>query len=137
MSIIVYLLISLVVLGLISAGSSLLSRRRGHDEAPFIPDASDSCATCTGFNDKCEQDCMLEAATKPVEYFDDEELDVFKGRPSDSYSETEIEQFRDVVYTMRPEEVAAWCRSITLRGILLPDELKDEIIILRNGDTQL
>lgn len=130
MSIIVYLLISLVVLGLISAGSSLLLRRRGHDEAPFIPDASDSCATCTGFNDKCEQDCMLEAATKPIEYFDDEELDAFKGRPSNLYTDEEVEQFAEVLESLRPEEVAAWGRSLHLRGIELPDILKDEYVAM-------
>jgi hypothetical protein len=130
MSIIVYLLISLVVLGLISAGSSLLLRRRGHDEAPFIPDASDSCATCTGFNDKCEQDCMLEAATKPIEYFDDEELDAFKGRPSNLYTDEEVEQFAEVLESLHPEEVAAWGRSLHLRGIELPDILKDEYVAM-------
>jgi len=130
MSIIVYLLISLVVLGLISAGSSLLLRRRGHDEALFIPDASDSCATCTGFNDKCEQDCMLEAATKPIEYFDDEELDAFKGRPSNLYTDEEVEQFAEVLESLHPEEVAAWGRSLHLRGIELPDILKDEYVAM-------
>lgn len=130
MNIIVYLLISLVVLGLVSAGSSLISRHRGHDETPVIPDASDSCASCTGFNDKCEQDCMLEAATKTIEYFEDEELDAFKGRPSDKYTDEEIEQFAEVLESLRPGEVAAWGRSLNLRGIELPDILKDEYVAM-------
>lgn len=130
MNIIVYLLISLVVLGLVSAGSNLISRHRGHDEAPVIPDASDSCASCTGFNDKCEQDCMLEAATKPIEYFDDEELDAFKGRPSDKYTDEEIERFAEVLESLRPGEVAAWGRSLNLRGIEFPDILKDEYVAM-------
>lgn len=130
MNIIVYLPISLVVLGLVSAGSSLISRHRGHDEALVIPDASDSCASCTGFNDKCEQDCMLEAATKPIEYFEDEELDAFKGRPSDKYTDEEIGQFAEVLESLRPGEVAAWGRSLNLRGIELPDVLKDEYVAM-------
>ena len=130
MNIIVYLLISLIVLGFVSAGSSLISRHRGHAEAPVIPDASDSCASCTGFNDKCEQDCMLEAATKPIEYFDDEELDAFKGRPSDKYTDEEVEQFAEVLESLRPGEVAAWGRSLNLRGIELPDVLKDEYMAM-------
>lgn len=130
MNIIVYLLISLAVLGIITAGSSLLSRHRGHDEEPVIPDASDSCASCTGFNDKCEQDCMLEAATKPIEYFEDEELDAFKGRPSDKYTDEEVEQFAEVLESLRPEEVTAWGRSLNLRGIELPDMLKDEYVAM-------
>ena len=130
----IWLILAVVLLGLLTAIGVVLS---GKEAANSEVKEADGCATCNGDNEKCEQTCMMEAAVRDIEYFDDEELDVFKGRPSDSYSETEIDQFRDVVYTMRPEEVAAWCRSITLRGILLPDELKDEIIILRNGDTQL
>ena len=33
---------------------------------------------------------------------------------------------------MRPEEVAAWSRSLVLRGINLPDELRDEVIMMRS-----
>ncbi|MEJ8769036.1 hypothetical protein [Prevotella sp. HCN-7019] len=89
-----------------------------------------SCATCDGTSAKCEQECMMEAATKEIEYFDDEELDKFAGRQSDSYDQEEVEQFCEVLHTMRQDEVQAWCRSLTLRGISLPDELKDEVIML-------
>ena len=41
-----------------------------------------------------------------------------------------IEQFRDVLYALRPEELAAWGRSIQLRGINLPTAVKDELIML-------
>ena len=71
---------------------------------------------------------MMEAATKEIEYYDDEELDNFKGRPADSYTAEEVEQFSEVLYTMKPEEVAGWNRSLILRGINLPDPLKDEVI---------
>lgn len=72
------------------------------------------------------QDCMMEASTRPVEYFDDEELDTFRGRNSADYEDEEIEQFAEVLHTMRPEEVSSWLQSLTLRGIQLPDALKDE-----------
>ena len=73
---------------------------------------------------------MMEAATQPIEYFEDEELDAFRGRPSDSYTDDEVEMFADTLYTMRHDEVAAWCRSLNLRGIQLPDQLKDEVVML-------
>lgn len=73
---------------------------------------------------------MLEAAVKDVEYYDDEELDVFIGRSSDTYDDEEAEQFRYVLYTMRQEEVAGWCRSLSLRGINIPDQIKDEVTVL-------
>ena len=70
----------------------------------------------------------MEASIKEIEYFDDEELDRYKGRASDNYTAEEVEEFSDVLYTMQPEEVAAWNRSLLLRGINLPDSLKDEVI---------
>lgn len=73
---------------------------------------------------------MLEAATKPIEYFDDEELDAFKGRPSNQYTDEEVEQFAEVLESLRPEEVTAWGRSLHLRGIELPDILKDEYVAM-------
>lgn len=45
---------------------------------------------------------MMEAATKEIEYYDDEELDTYKGRAADDYSEEEVEQFAEVLYTMKP-----------------------------------
>ncbi len=75
---------------------------------------------------------MMEAATKEIEYYDDEELDTFKGRQSDDYTDEEVEQFSEVLYTMKPEEVASWNRSLILRGINLPNQLKDEVISFLN-----
>ncbi len=73
---------------------------------------------------------MMEAATREIEYYDDEELDRYRGRRSDEYTDDEVHEFADVLYTMRPDEVAGWNRSLILRGINLPDALKDEVIML-------
>ena len=73
---------------------------------------------------------MAAALAQPIEYFDDEELDSFKGRPSDSYTPHEVEQFEEVMTTMQPQEVAAWLRSLQLRSVNLPDDLKDEAMLL-------
>ena len=73
---------------------------------------------------------MMEAATREIEYYDDEELDRYRGRRSDEYTDDEVHEFADVLYTMHPDEVAGWNRSLILRGINLPDALKDEVIML-------
>jgi hypothetical protein len=73
---------------------------------------------------------MMEAATKPIEYFDDEELDAFKGRSSDGYTDEEVEQFSYVLNTMPQKEIRDWCRSLHLRGIEIPDQLKDEVYMM-------
>lgn len=72
----------------------------------------------------------MAAVSKEIEYFDDEELDRFRGTPSDGYSEEQIEEFRDVLLTMRETEVAAWVRSLQLRAVELPDELKPEVFLI-------
>ena len=126
MSIVWICLAALLALGFVAA---LVSKLTTKGEEPPIT-VGVSCDTCDGTNSKCEQECMMEAAVKPIEYFDDEELDTFAGRPSDSYNDDETGQFADVLYTMRPEEVAPWTRSLTLRGIHLPDQLKDEVLMI-------
>lgn len=118
----------LILLGVVTGVMALIMHRKDRPEPPVVEQAT--CATCNGDNDKCEQECMMEAATQPIEYFEDEELDAFRGRPSDSYDDDETQQFADVLYTMRQDEVAAWCRSLTLRGINLPNALKDEVVMM-------
>lgn len=118
----------LILLGVVTGVMALVMHRKDRQEPPVVEQAT--CATCNGDNDKCEQECMMEAATQPIEYFEDEELDAFRGRPSDSYDDDETQQFADVLYTMRQDEVAAWCRSLTLRGINLPNALKDEVVMM-------
>lgn len=122
-----YLFLSLIALGVFSALYAIVTNRN-REESPVVQ--ADSCATCNGENDKCEQECMMEAATKLIEYFDDEELDAFKGRSSDGYTDEEVEQFSYVLNTMPQEEIRDWCRSLHLRGIEIPDQLKDEVYMM-------
>ena len=78
----------------------------------------------------CERDSLLAAVSKKIEYYDDEELDQFIGKAGDAYTEEETEMFRDVLYTTLDVEVAGWVRSLQLRGIELPDDLKDEVFLI-------
>lgn len=123
-------LLWITITGILLLVAALVWNRTGSGRTSDSGNAAPSCATCDGVSAKCEQECMMEAATKEIEYFDDEELDTFAGRQSDSYDQQEVEQFCEVLHTMRQDEVQAWCRSLTLRGISLPDELKDEVIML-------
>lgn len=91
------------------------------------------CASCSAGAGKCLQECAIEAAVADIEYFDDEELDRFRGRQSDGYTDAEAAEFAEVMYTMRPEEVKDWLRSLRLRGVSLPDQLKDEAYMLAEG----
>ena len=82
-----WLILSILLLGVLTAIGVKLSDKLSHRDPAAAEDpiqVGADCSTCTGENSKCEQECMLEAAVKEIEYFDDEELDAFRGRPSDA-----------------------------------------------------
>lgn len=85
---------------------------------------------CCGQHEICEKDSLLAAVSKNVEYYDDEELDAYRGRSGYDYTGDEIEEFRYVLETMREDEVAGWMRSLMLREVMLPEELKDEVLLI-------
>ena len=85
---------------------------------------------CCGQHETCERESLLAAVSKNIEYYDDEELDTYRGRNADEYTDEEVEQFEEILYTMREDEVAGWVRSLQLRGINLPDALKDEVFMI-------
>lgn len=118
------LIVALVVLGTIAAGASLL-----WDKDTPIAMAHD-CTTCVTGDSNCEQNCMMEASVKDIEYFDDEELDRFAGRQSNGYTDEEAEEFRTIMTSMTPEEVKAWNRSLILRQVNMPDQVKDDYIVM-------
>jgi len=129
MDIIIIGILAIVGMGVLVGISTWISRRNNNEPDIIVP-ASGDCATCSGIDESCEQTCMMEAATKEVEYYDDEELDRFKGRASDDFSDDEAEAFAEVMQTMRPDEVKAWNRSLILRGINMPNQIKDDYIAL-------
>ena len=68
--------------------------------------------------------------SRRVEYYDDEDLDRYAGTPPGSYTPAQVEEFREVFYTMQEADVPGWVRSLQLRGIALPDELRDEVLLV-------
>ena len=79
---------------------------------------------------KCEKESLLSAVSKDIEYYDDEELDRFARRSAEDYSAEEVEEFEEILSTLRSDEVAGWVRSLQLRSIELPIPLRDEVIMI-------
>lgn len=92
---------------------------------------NDSGEGCCGMHLVCEKD-SLSPVSSQIEYYDDEELDRFVGRPGDDYTDEETEEFRDVLMTLRPDDVAGWARSVTQRRLELPPDVRDELLMLVN-----
>ena len=132
MWILIVILIGVALFGLVAGYfyNRNIQKKIDRGELEEAPPVVTVDSECCGQHQICEKESLLAAVSKQIEYYDDEELDRFKGRPSDGYSEEEIEEFRDILYSMQEVDVAGWSRSLQLRGIELPDELKDEVFLI-------
>ncbi|MDR1914013.1 MAG: hypothetical protein LBQ68_05960 [Clostridiales bacterium] len=85
---------------------------------------------CCGQHEVCERDALLAAVSQQIEYYDDEELDRFRGTEAGTYTDEAVDAFREVLYTLRPAEVSGWLHSLQLREINLPVSLQDEAFLI-------
>jgi hypothetical protein len=107
-----------------------LQRKIERGELDHIPGVTEADVECCGRHQRCEKDRLPAAVSKKVEYYDDEELDDYIGISPDEYTAEQTDQFRDIFYTMQDADVAGWVRSLQLRGICLPDGIKDEVFLI-------
>lgn len=84
---------------------------------------------CCGMHITCQKDSLVKASTEIV-YYDDEELDRFAGIAPDGYTDEQTEEFRDIMLTLLPDDIAGWARSLELRGIALPEIVRQELLML-------
>lgn len=101
-------------------------RRSGNDAEAVVEPKEECC----GMHITCEKDSLLASVSKEIEYYDDEEFDRFAGKDAADYTPDEIEEFRDILLSMRPDDIAGWARSLQLRQIKLPGEIRDELIMV-------
>lgn len=128
----IIILLVTVTVGLVLYVYDLRYRRRHPDPADDSsrqPEEEPHGEICCGRHLVCEKSLSPEPGEKIV-YYDDEELDRFAGREPDDYEPDEIDEIRDVMLTLLPEDVPGWVRSIQLRGINLPTPLRDELFLL-------
>ena len=89
--------------------------------------ADESCA----LRSICPSEQILAGECKQeAVYYDDEELDAFAGRKADGYTPDEVEQWRDVLYTLRPDDLLGWGQSIKHRGLVMPTAIREEFMQL-------
>lgn len=105
---------------------------RLNQEEAVEPEPEVPAGECCGKHAVCEKQKLAEARMRSAQYFDDEELDRFRGRRSDGYTDKEVEEFRYILYTMQQNEVREWMECLQAREIELPDELKEECFSMMN-----
>ena len=92
-------------------------------------EASDSDDGCCGEHLVCERETLLQTNAK-VEYYDDEELDALSGIPAENYTEEQYQMIREVFNTLQAKDVPGWVRSIQLRNIQLPLDIREEALLI-------
>ena len=143
MSIAAYSAAFLAILVILSIVGRIFRKKSGDDSIPSsigtdvsidiaVPqdETDDSGEECCGEHEVCEKGKIKRALRTDIEYFDDEELDRYRGTAPDEYDDDAVEEFREVLYTMYPTEVEDWLKSLELREVALPDALKDEVFML-------
>lgn len=80
---------------------------------------------CCGAHEVCDLDELFQKSTEIV-YFEDEDLDQYVEIGESAFVDNQIEEFREVLYTLQSDEINAWLKSLELRKINLPGILKQE-----------
>lgn len=131
-----YLFIGIIAFFILAlALSNYYQRKRGNTkERETTPPSIDLSTTggCCGAHEVCEKNSLLKAFTEKPEYFDDEDLDKYARRDSEKYTSREVDEFREVFYSVLDEEKPRWIRSLQMRDISIPDQLKDEVLMIVN-----
>lgn len=112
---------------------SVVEDENGETQADETSDDSGHGEICCGRHLVCEKSLSPMPGEKPV-YYDDEELDRFAGKEADSYSESETEEFREILLSMLPSDVPGWVRSLQLRNVAVPQDLRDELFMILGDD---
>ncbi|MBN2166987.1 MAG: hypothetical protein JW717_11970 [Marinilabiliaceae bacterium] len=116
----------LIIIGIIAGIiANKLSSKKEEPEAK----TNNRPIDCCGGHDVCESETLLSSSEKII-YFEDEELDAFKGISPHDYNDNNIEEFREVLTTLKEFEVAGWLRSLQLRGIVPPYIVKEEALMI-------
>ena len=127
-----YILIALVAVGalLYVLHRRDTARSQSASAAQQPEPAQEQEEACCGMHITCERDSLLASVSPEIVYYDDEELDRFRGRQADGYTPEEADEFRNVLLTLLPHDIAGWARSIQLRGIELPADVREELLMI-------
>ena len=73
---------------------------------------------------------MMVQASGNFNYYDDEGLDALAGIAPTDYTEAQHQALREVFSTLQEKDVPGWCRSLQLRNILLPPDIREEALLI-------
>lgn len=133
MDILLLVLLGVVTLALIVYLAKAKASQPSEEEQVAEQRADDSrhspSVACCGAHEICEAETLLTLTDKVI-YYDDEELDAYRGRQSSDYTGEETDEFREVLLTLQPHEVSGWLRSLGLRGVTPPEPIREEALMI-------
>ena len=131
MTVLLYALLALFGFAALFGLYDYCKQRNGRaDGETAEPETPQPPRAACGLTDVCTMHCALAAPQEPAEYYDDEELDAFKGVRSDQYTSEQTAAFEEVLDTMLKTDVHGWLRSLHKRGIQLPASLKPKALAI-------
>ncbi|MBQ5387484.1 MAG: phospholipase [Paludibacteraceae bacterium] len=101
-------------------------QQKTDSQSPIADSPDDGCC---GEHLVCERETLLQTNAK-IEYYDDEELDQLIGIPVEDYTQEQYQMLRDVFDTLKASDVPGWVRSIQLRNIQLPLDIREEALLI-------
>ena len=125
-------LILFIALGLVILVAFELRARKksGEIEGKMSSAASKSAdGECCGQHLVCERETLLQTNAK-IEYYDDEELDSLADIDPQNYTNEQYQAIREVFDSLKEKDVPGWCRSIQLRNIQLPQDIREEALLI-------
>jgi len=120
---VLFVLLALLVLVLFE----VRARKEQKSQAQSV--SSQAEGECCGQHLVCERETLLQTNAQIV-YYDDEELDVLADIPVEELTDKQAAQIREVFCTLQPHDVAGWCRSMQLRNISLPLDVREEALMI-------
>ena len=121
---ILFIVFALVILVLIEINERKKLRANSQE-----PKAQQRPEGCCGEHLVCEKETLLQT-NAAIEYYDDEELDALAGIAPSDYTPQQQEAIRQIFNTLRESDVPGWCRSLQLRNIALPADIREEALLI-------
>lgn len=84
---------------------------------------------CCGAHSVCEHDTLLSSSNK-IFYYNDVELDILAGISPVNFSNEQLKLLSDVFFSLNESDTAGWLRSLQLRNIELPIELREQALLV-------
>ena len=129
---ILFVLLGIVILVIFE----IRARKSAHSEQGERPIANSEASDnrneddgCCGEHLVCERETLLQTNAQ-IEYYDDEELDQLIGIAAEDYTTEQYHMIRAVFDTLQAKDVPGWVRSIQLRNIQLPLDIREEALLI-------